>query len=84
MQLLPQLPLVQGELHFLQLEPQAQQLHLRLAGVATEQNEFEQLYQFLNQQTQLFRQVNLSQFTPQANGNLDFQFDLELQASSSP
>lgn len=72
-QLLNELPLTQGELHQLQW----QEDQLTLIGESADQLEFEQIHQFLRQQTS-FEQIKLRQFTPLSEG-LFFQFDLQLR-----
>ena len=72
-QQLRSLPLQRGELTELQLS--SSQLILR--GKSENQQEFNALHQFLENQSQ-FRQISLSEFKPQAEQIL-FQFELQLE-----
>ena len=71
---LTRLPLQQGELTRLRFDYK----RLELAGITENQAEFEQINRFLTEHT-LFRQVTLSQFIPQTDGSLHFQFTLDLE-----
>lgn len=66
------LPFNQGELDFLQLSAE----QLQLSGYATSQGEFEQIHQYLSQLPQI-KQLQLSQFNPQPEGILQFEFQLQ-------
>lgn len=72
-QLLQKLPLQQGELSELQLDAD----RLDLIGFATSQEEFNQLHEFLRQQSP-FSAIKLTQFKPSAQ-QIFFQFTLPFQ-----
>lgn len=73
LQQLASLPFQQGELNEIRLSRN----QLILTGLSENQNEFNQLHQFLRQQS-LFAQIKLAQFKPQAQDIL-FQFELQLK-----
>ncbi|WP_439256902.1 competence protein ComB [Lonepinella sp. BR2271] len=70
--LLAELPLQQGELTGLQFSAQ----QFRLQGLAQQQSEFEQIHQFFKQYPQI-KQLKLAQFSPQSDGKLHFEFQLQ-------
>ncbi len=73
---LTRLPLQQGELTRLRFDYK----RLELAGITENQAEFERINRFLTEHP-LFGQVTLSQFIPQTDGSLHFQFTLDLEAT---
>lgn len=77
--MLTRLPLEQGELNYFGFEPlSAQQIKLSLQGRTSSQHEFEQLHRFLKMQS-FIKDVQLSQFDPQPNGELFFNLNLMAQ-----
>lgn len=72
--LLTSLPLQQGELSALRLTDG----NLQLDGIAETQAEFERLNRFLAENGS-FTRIDLSQFVPQSDGSLQFQFTLMLE-----
>lgn len=71
---LSRLPLQQGELIRLSLNHE----RLELTGTAGNQEEFERLNRFLTEYP-LFKRATLSQFIPQTDNSLQFQFTLDLE-----
>ncbi|XHN45874.1 competence protein b [Lonepinella sp. MS14437] len=78
-QLLSELPIEQGELQILQFSAS----QFTLQGKAHDQAEFEQIHQFFKQHPQI-NQLKLSQFSPQSDGTLQFEFQLQFINMENP
>ncbi|WP_439238700.1 hypothetical protein [Lonepinella sp. BR2919] len=78
-QLLTTLPLEQGELTHLQFSDR----QFTLQGITQNQTEFEQLHQFFKQYPPI-NKLKLSQFAPQSDGRLQFEFQLQFVNMENP